>query len=332
MKKYGGFAAIDFGTSGSTMACIDDAGVVEVISLEGGSGAAATRAIDSAVLFENYKAPESEDQMEWVQWLIGGKARRPLGTTDVVSEGLVLGPKRILVDVEINKKLDVQIGGRHYPIRKDLPAELFLCRLFRIFHELKKQVPRNVVVTCPTTYSHWEAERLERCVRQAWRRSVGAVSRAYNDKEWADLPRQILDEASAGAFYLIAIDHIQRPGGLDVFQSLYPEGLNLLVCDYGGGTTDIALVHARAEIRATKGERGYRLSIQVIGRTGHRAFGGDDMTLAVFRVLKAKLATRLRQARDFRYPEDPSALREFLRDREAEIDQAVPTPVRPRRR
>ena len=122
------------------------------------------------------------------------------------------------------------------------------------------------------------------------------MSRIFDAKRLVNpvLPQLIIDEASAAAFYFIYRDFLDAPGGLDLLLYLYPDGLNLLVFDCGGGTTDIALVHVRVERgSARRGRRTSKLNIEVLGRTGHRTFGGDDITIAAFRVLKARLAARL---------------------------------------
>src|SRR5262245_30647092 len=67
----------------------------------------------------------------------------------------------------------------------------------------------------------------------------------------------------------------------------------MLLYDCGGGTTDIALVKAGLDPDAVD-----VLRVTVLARSGLRGFGGDDITRAVCRVLKAKLALRVAEARN----------------------------------
>jgi hypothetical protein len=84
----------------------------------------------------------------------------------------------------------------------------------------------------------------------------------------------------------------EEPGGLPRFQYLYPSGLNMLLYDCGGGTTDIALV--RASFDADDPDV---LRISVLARSGLRGFGGDDITRAVCKLLKAKLALKVAEVK-----------------------------------
>ena len=265
--------------------------------------------------------------MESADCLIGNAA--PL---DASGGWLVLGAKRILADADPKARHDLYISGQRHAVGKTLPAELFLAELFRAFHREKMEVPRQLAITHPTTFSPFEIAQLRQAVVQGWRRSLGATARSYDPKRLVnpELPHLIIDEASAAAFYFLYRDFLDAPGGLDMLNYLYPEGLNLLVYDCGGGTTDIALVHVRVG-RGTprKGRRTQTLEIKVLGRTGHRTFGGDDITTAVFRVLKARLASRLVGKSKVPYPEEmpeqAAALPDFLKDHGRAISLAVPT-------
>jgi hypothetical protein len=103
---------------------------------------------------------------------------------------------------------------------------------------------------------------------------------------------------------------------MPAFRYLYPNGLHLLLYDCGGGTTDIALVRIEA---TSPGE----VDIRVLGRAGHRRFGGDFITLQVFRLLKAKLAALKGQTPDL--PKTPAKIAEFLETHRTAIDRTVPT-------
>src|SRR5262245_66110816 len=66
----------------------------------------------------------------------------------------------------------------------------------------------------------------------------------------------------------------------------------MLLYDCGGGTTDIALVKAGLDPDAVD-----VLRVTVLARSGLRGFGGDDITRAVCRIFKAKLAQKVAEAR-----------------------------------
>src|SRR5207244_1098653 len=102
------------------------------------------------------------------------------------------------------------------------------------------------------------------------------------------LIRLMVDEASAAGFFFLYRRIFEEPGGLPRFHYLYPGGLNMLLYDCGGGTTDIALVRAGFDPDDPD-----VLRITVLARSGLRGFGGDDITRAVCRLLKSKLALKV---------------------------------------
>ncbi len=195
------------------------------------------------------------------------------------------------------------------------PLELLACRVFQHFREDQKAWPAKIALTYPTTYSRFELQSLRRAVQKGWlrmqaRRQTAGSDFGTGERELDELTRQLqavvrgpldldtqardpvvqllIDEASAAAFF-----HLYRKifeeidGGLAAFRYLYEHGLNMLLYDCGGGTTDIALVKAVVE------EDVRTLRITVLRRSGVRTFGGDDITRAVCRLLKAKIACLL---------------------------------------
>ena len=199
------------------------------------------------------------------------------------------------------------------PVALDVraPLELIAARVFQHFREAFREWPAKVALTYPTTYSRHELRALRQAVQRGWLRMQAAGQARGGpvpaEPELAALVRQLqevvnggldqdsqekdpvvqllVDEASAAAFF-----HLRRKifdetdGGLAAFRYLYDSGLNMLLYDCGGGTTDLALVSAvvKPDLRT--------LHVTVRRRSGVRTFGGDDITRQVCRLLKARLA------------------------------------------
>ncbi len=191
------------------------------------------------------------------------------------------------------------------------PLELLAARVFQHFREHRKEWPKKVALTYPTTYSRYELQALRRGVQKGWLRMQAVRQTPGRDAPTADrhlsaLARQLqavvsgpldlntqggdpviqllLDEASAAAFFFLYRRIFEEiDGGLAAFRFLYEHGLNMLLYDCGGGTTDIALVRAEVEANART------LRITVRRRSGVRNFGGDDITRQMCRLLKAKI-------------------------------------------
>jgi hypothetical protein len=268
-------------------------------------------------------------------WAIGKRALEQQS-----GDGVVLGAKRLLASADFNEPQDVQVWPRPdfsvrdprvpIPLPRRLPAELLLCRLFQRFRESKLRQLPPLALTYPTSYSRREIEQVREGARRA---IVRQKARAQSPEELtrADkLIERMIDEASAAAFYFLFRDIVETPPGLLRFSYLYPHGQNLLLYDCGGGTTDVALVHA-----STKPDDPGLLHIEVRGRSGVRNFGGDEITVAVFRLLKANIAAKIQEVQGksvtIRLPPDsPETVVKVLNERAADVNKALPTQYTPR--
>lgn len=305
MPVLEGFIGVDLGTTSSALAYLSATAVDEAvpIGIDGDPGS-----IPSAVRVLRYIAARSESALDAADYVVGPGALIPGGESgqtlcirgEPASAGpeagwgaevrgdngwLVLGAKRLLAGKD--DSLTLWLRGERVEVGARLPAELLLASLFRLAHLHLRRVPRQIAVTCPTTSAAWEVQELRQAVLQGWRRSLGAT-RKEPSRTPEDLPAMVLDEASAAALYLFHRDYLRTPGGLTAFRYLYPAGANLLVYDCGGGSTDVALV--RAAVDPTNRDR---VHLRVLGRSGLRDFGGDDITAAAARILKAKFAAAL---------------------------------------
>ena len=231
-----------------------------------------------------------------------------IGRTIENAEGLILGPKRMVVDPEQDKAHRiVRRDGELLEVPKKAPAELFLSKLVETFIRQKHALPAKLHVTYPTTFSLRETNELRRAFHDAWRIALGqrgpmpVGTRAEQRLRQQEMEKRVpdpIDEASAAASYLLYRDFVLGPGGIRSFMELYPRGLNVLVYDCGGGTTDIALVRARGKKKFDKDakQETFQFHIENRARTGHRRFGGEEITLAIYRLLKIKLAHEVQKS------------------------------------
>lgn len=205
------------------------------------------------------------------------------------------------------------------------PAEFILSKMFRNFSGSVLAggnvagFPKHLAVTYPATYDRHEIEKLRKTVTRAWLRFMGVSQtelidplanpsnnfgissktiseiqkslhlNKVNISDFDDQPHPLvplmIDEATAAAFYFLYERIFEFAGGLATFSYIYPNGITLLLYDCGGGTTDIALVNAKLDPA-----REDRLLLKVLGRTGDANFGGDTITEAVCRLMKAKIS------------------------------------------
>lgn len=238
---------------------------------------------------------ELRDMLEGYAFTIGSLTQ-PIHLSP---DGLIVSPKRHLTASKsgrrcvIRTRLDAQVPPRpqfdvpcehEVELSQDLPASLFGARLLQIFRCIKRAYARRMVVTYPTSYTRSELSEVIRTVSKAWH-----MAERFNPEHplpVGELVRLALDEATAAAFYYLARSVLESPGGLRTFRWLYPQGFYLLVYDCGGATIDISLVQAIAPDLDT-------IRFRVLGRTGLRDFAGDEITVAIFLLLKAKVAHRI---------------------------------------
>jgi hypothetical protein len=362
-KYYDGYVAIDFGTTATTVVCLPggkreltDLKVLDT-ALVRGQLLPEARPTETKVNLEAVDVPADEraktDLAEYpgaARWSIGALAGQS-------TDGLVLGAKRLAASPFWNDPLMVpayrrlRYGKRdsRKPVRLFYrhPAELFISRMFQKFCEANATRPTHLAITYPTTYSGRELRQLKEVVARSWLRmhNLGQTDERIQKlltresagglgKPLAGKVMLALDEATAAAFFFLS-EKIAAPGGMPRFEYLYPTGLNLLLFDCGGGTTDIALVHAKLVGGGPDARK--KLSVSVRARSGLRGFGGDNMTTAVYRVFKTKIALALWQdgtvagrvgqpAPTFpTQPTDAAKAAALIRDHEHTVNQIVPT-------
>ncbi len=274
-----------------------------------------------------------DDYPQTVDWVAGRLANPADGSSPdtAATHGLVLGAKRLIAGKDWEKTQKLVCLHRHnyqkieqveqLDVVNRVPAELLVCRLMQRFREAACAWPRSLAITYPTTYDPRELDQLREVVQRAWLRMQSRLQTprqeepADPDPNLEQLVREaqrivagrglghepgedpvirlMVDEASAAAFFFLYRRIFESPGGLPRFRYLFPAGLDMLLYDCGGGTTDIALVRAGVDPDAAD-----VLRVTVLARSGLRGFGGDDVTRAVCRVLKAKLAVRVAEARN----------------------------------
>jgi hypothetical protein len=353
VEEYRGYVALDIGNSTTTLVLLpsgnNTADRIRIVDGNRTPGTISEKAdpVPSHVRIDRLAPPNSYG-FSRAEWVIGTTASGGQGRDSV--DGLILGPKRLLsgrswsrkqrifaypwsADPQdargnaavANARVEMEISNR-------LPAELLTAQLLQRFREATNAFPSQLALTYPTGYSSSECEQLRQTVYRGWLRASGIYE--ADEEQIAHYSREVvpllIDEASAAAFYFLYRRIFGSPGGLMRFRYLYPAGLNLLLYDCGGGTTDIALVNASVDPQVKS-----LLRVRVMGRSGVRDFGGDNITEAVFSLLKAKLALKCAELRgDKNRPAWPAvdreALQRYLADHASWIDSWVPTRFDPK--
>ena len=285
LSDFEGYAAIDLGTSNSTISLYhlrEDAVSGSPWSPQlGASGAD----VPSAVYIRDFSRFRSfaegsyqvgQEALRDYHW---GPAQDP--------RSLQLGSKRLVGCSRVLVADRHGSGGYVSPLDLLYAMGRFI-RTHAQSHERVNARLKRVMVTFPPTWDHQQVKR--------WKEVFHRLG--YSEDE-LDLS---LDEASAAGLFHIYQWIRDEDSRNRLIQDLLPSWqeiedkhgkgnrytLRLLSFDFGGGTTDLAFIESQLTFRSEN----IQLRIALRG-SDSLPTGGDQVTLAVFRILKRKLALAL---------------------------------------
>lgn len=353
---FDGYVGLDLGNHSSTIAAVSLRARDETILLQESLGGGHVNAslhsdakpISSSITYRSVIDGKFDDSLSSIEFVIGRFSEQSANRS---MDGVELAAKRLAASPYYQVPKEYRISNRNsmYPgeqkslidigFPRRLAAELLTCRLLHMFREGARAFPSRIAVSYPTTFSEREVNQLREVVYRGWLRSLPRSQdeesiRVVLNRQFPGPARLagsegillMLDEASAAAFFFLFERILKAYGQLSRFRYLYPHGLNLLLFDCGGGTTDVALV--RALVRP---EQPRKLVLTVRGRVGHRHFGGDFITEQVYRLLKAKAAVDLSVEMGDkpipRFPQGASfeTVDTYLKRNADAIDKIIPT-------
>lgn len=268
---FRGVFAIDFGTSNSVYACKGRAMDLRHHA-KSTSRAEASEEIPSAIFFHNVADPR------YPRFSIGREAFFDIKEHSGQTYSYLLSAKRLLGRDKRLLILD-RLGGAKAEHRQEYHVEDIAAFIMRELVERAQdeigQKILGIVATYPPLFTRGQKQALERAIRKAME--------ALEIEMGEDALVMDLDEANAGAF-----NHIYGPM-LDDFRNFQvtERKADLLSLDFGGGTVDISLV----SVNIQRNQQG-RISIetQLQGLSGDPNWGGDNVTLDTFKILKTRLA------------------------------------------
>ncbi|MGE3853395.1 MAG: Hsp70 family protein, partial [Planctomycetota bacterium] len=273
MPAFQGIFGIDFGTSNSCYAWRKP--LKQHGAAGSGNVAEVSAEIPSVIFFKDVTGSP--------HYVIGTDARREMKRHSEKTYAYFLSVKRLL---GVNKRRPFMVidasPNVHHQLFDEVQLAAFLIRgiLQMAQDELGERVLR-VYATFPTLFSRPRKQALEESLRKA-------LELLSNDQ--SAIPRDAVtlevDEACAAAFGSI-YEQIHEQFAFGDVQGFEK---TLIAYDAGGGTTDIALM----DVSVTREKSGRVLINQKVrGLSGDSFWGGDNVTLEVFRLLKVKIAMAL---------------------------------------
>jgi len=254
------YAARDDATSDAAVT----ASVFSVPQLVSPSEVEALRLLPS-FLYAPAESEQVADPWQELPWLVGQYARQ---RGQEVSERLVASAKSWLSHAGVSRRdaiLPWSADAAAVPKMSPVEASRRLLEhVRRCWQEAFPGQPlseQSIVLTVPASFDEVAREL-----------TVEAA-------ELAGLPVRLLEEPQAAFYDLIAGD---RRRAVEALLASGKSSARVLVCDVGGGTTDLTLIEAR---RSLAGE----LELERIAVGRHLLLGGDNIDLALAQVCEHKL-------------------------------------------
>jgi len=207
------------------------------------------------------------------RYIIGDRAQREV---EGDQRRFVRMFKRHLDADEAFRSLEVadQRGTRH-KLRVDDVYLDFLKAFLGDFEARRHVLVRRVKATYPPDFRP---------------RALQDMKRAYSRMKADTRSLLGIDEASAAALYYV-FHNLQRMNfDIDLYQAHFRKEHNMLVFDFGGGTTDVSLVSVGVGSSERDGDIRHGIHFKVLGAASHLHLGGDNLTLELLRSIRCRIA------------------------------------------
>jgi|GEM_PF-6572496 len=301
---FRGVFALDFGTTNSSCVAIE-AGSLSIKPLLLEVRPAQDPDADSvaSVIYIHGVGPTGEPDYH-----IGQDALMPITDPNTPSDSYVFSAKRML---GLNEAHTFQNRQQHQQkfvrFSYDELCRYIIEKLLILAEDRLERDIQDVVVTFPTMFSFPRVTALRKILTRDLKFARNRIN-------------MDLDEASAAALWFLNgkitqsqkasfgdNSHLQSGvGDISNIMVLYPDDFTLLAYDFGGGTIDISLLKGKVHDRKDDiKKRRYEIQVDILGGTGNPAYGGDNVTLEVFKVIKWRLAISIaEQAEEQRFEVD----------------------------
>ena len=286
---------IDLGTTNSAVTWIDteqSPWEIRVLSIPQRVAFGETESLDTLPSF-HYQPPPSVDrlgvEMEWEKArssksaenaCVGAWARDEMART---SGRVVASAKSWLCHAAVDRTDALLPWQAATDVKRLSPVDVSSSYLRHIADAWDQQFPDNplaeqdIVLTLPASFDEVAREL-----------TVEASARA-------GLKRVVLIEEPQAAFYAWVYKHDSE--GESGWRSKVSVGQKILVCDIGGGTTDLTLIRVKraadqedaAAAESTKSATAERVQFHRVAVGQHLILGGDNLDLAIAKHIEAKL-------------------------------------------
>lgn len=254
------YLAVDFGTTNTCIALARESQPAAIIPLE--PGKKDITSIPTVIEFNDLSDPDNPD------YVVGMNPHAMMYMPDHMDRVVAtfkrrLGKGRIPV---IDGK-----GNLHRYSAEQL-LELYIRKVLKNAEGVLNRKIDKVLITYPPKFNEHQ---------------VQAIRKAYENLD-IRLYRKSVDEASAAAIYNIF--HHQE---LESFEGTKV----IMVADFGGGTTDLAILKCSQELDSVSGRK--ELKADILGVDGDPEFGGEDVTHALIDIFYERFKEQMVASQKF---------------------------------
>jgi hypothetical protein len=266
-EAYAGFVALDFGTTDSAVAVFKtDSDEAENLSLEKGIR---DPKIYSNILFVKYCGDKAEPPYDWEI----GREAKGFGST---KQKFHLFFKAVKTKVGKNhaETLKFKDLGVERKVKAEEIVKFILMDLLRRTRQALGQSPARFILSVPTRFTL----RQKKLLKEAF----GAAARAVQLN--VEKVKTIDESLAAGLFYIV-----NRGQQDELIRGKV--SYNMMLLDFGGGTTDVTVFNVRrpagARLTDTRG-----LEVETLGAWGDAELGGEKITALIAELLAEKFLGR----------------------------------------
>lgn len=296
IKEFEGVFTLDFGTTSCCCAYIehkDGSGTVGTIKFSEDGWPPAFDSIGSLLYFGDHSNPTNPDYeigtSAMQAWRSTGSFEEDEGYSDEPNQGLAedvplsafkYSVKRYLgTDTKtyvLNNAVNAQAKPAFYHYEQ-------LCQLVirKVLQQAEDKLGAKItklVATYPTTFTTTQLDALVRVLGQlGFKQEDDTLCLAY-------------DEANAATLAYFYEELRNNP--IHTLRAIFTPPSYILTFDFGGGTLDITVIQLDIHEEGARHE----VHTEILGVAGTKHFGGDNISLEVFRLLKAKLALFIAEA------------------------------------
>lgn len=196
------------------------------------------------------------------------------GSSREISSVFIPSPKRLIRKTEETSENGEPwaIASLRIPIRQVISEFTESCLLGACTWENMDRL--HLTLTIPDSYTNFECQLMRDAVNSALSNRFG---RLYDENQ--DL--SIISEPVAAAFYY-TYQHLADFANSD--------SVDILTCDIGGGTTDLAIVRVRVNRHNEDlgARHSYDLSFNVLGTNGDIRLGGNDINEVIIKKMSER--------------------------------------------